>query len=210
MDRAERWRDDPMRIDLIIRICSASELEHRWFGRVRSIFIPYSVPDQLTVVQFITSQNQLITTRIVIRSLFWNTLCCPANRRRWINVGSTFNHAQQTRYIETMLFLSWASVEDAGPALKQHCFSVSCLMGVNPHDAIKHHFASLKNDLIYWNLVVLEKKIHGTVLKINSIFFYLSPTSSHFHPLQVENCGRMKMTAVNSGLKMLKRWDICI
>ena len=37
--------------------------------------------------------------------------------------------AQQTRRIETMLVLCWASVADGGPTLSQECFNVSCLLG---------------------------------------------------------------------------------
>ena len=55
-------------------------------------------------------------------------------------------------------------------------------------DASKHHFASLKNGLISWNLVVLEQINSWNCLKNNTIFFHLSPTSSHLYPLQVENC----------------------
>ena len=35
----------------------------------------------------------------------------------------------QIRNVETVLFQCWASVEDGGPTLKQHCFSVMCLLG---------------------------------------------------------------------------------
>ena len=35
---------------------------------------------------------------------------------------------------------------------------------LNPHDALKHHFASLKNDLISWNLVILERKLSWNCL----------------------------------------------
>ena len=60
---------------------------------------------------------------------------------------------------------------------------------LGPHDALKHHLVSLKNNLISWNLVVLERKFSWKCFKNNIIFFHLSPTLSHFHPLQVENCG---------------------
>ena len=46
-----------------------------------------------------------------------------------------------------------------------------------------------------------------------AIFFNVSPTSSHLHPLQVENCGSNsrlvvdEMTIVNSGLKGLVSID---
>ena len=36
--------------------------------------------------------------------------------------------------------------------------------------------------------MVLERKFSWKCLKNNSIFFHLSPTLSHFQPLQVENC----------------------
>ena len=37
----------------------------------------------------------------------------------------------------------------------------------------------------------MNDNFHGTALII-TIFFHLSPTSSHLHLLQVENCGRMR------------------
>ena len=36
--------------------------------------------------------------------------------------------------------------------------------------------------------MVLEQQFSWNCFKHNSIFFHLSPTSSHLHPLQVENC----------------------
>ena len=36
---------------------------------------------------------------------------------------------------------------------------------------LKHHFASLKNDLISWDLVVLERKLSWNCFENNSIFF---------------------------------------
>ena len=68
------------------------------------------------------------------------------------------------------------------------CCVTVCYNPLNPHDALKHHFKSLKNDLISWNLVVLGRKFSRNCFKNNSIFFHLPPTSSHLHPLQVENC----------------------
>ena len=56
---------------------------------------------------------------------------------------------------------------------------------LGPHDALKHHFTSLKTDLIF---------IQGFRMKIpmklvyQHIFCNCSPTSSHLHALQVENC----------------------
>ena len=59
---------------------------------------------------------------------------------------------------------------------------------LNPHNALKHHFTSLNTDLISRNLVISERKFSLNFFKNDSIFFHLSPTLSHFHPLQVENC----------------------
>ena len=36
--------------------------------------------------------------------------------------------------------------------------------------------------------MVLEQQFSWNCFKNNSIFLYLSPAASHFHPLQVENC----------------------
>ena len=37
--------------------------------------------------------------------------------------------AQQTRYLQPMLFYCWASVRDAGPTIKRHWLNISCLLG---------------------------------------------------------------------------------
>ena len=94
---------------------------------------------------------------------------------------------------------------------------------LSPHDALKHHFASLKNGLISWNLVVLEQAFSWNCFKNNSIFFHLSPTSSHFHPPQVENCdsnsrlvvdeddnGKLRLERVNGNIRSTfdKEWMI--
>ena len=78
---------------------------------------------------------------------------------------------------------------------------------LSPHDALKHHFASL----ISLKMVVLEQKFSWNCFKNNIIFFHLLPTSSHLHPLQVENCesnsrllvdeddnGKLRLETVNS------------
>ena len=59
---------------------------------------------------------------------------------------------------------------------------------IEPHDALKKHFASPKNDLIFYNLWVLERKCSWTCLLITLSFFHLPPTSSHLHPPEDENC----------------------
>ena len=62
-----------------------------------------------------------------------------------------------------------------------------CLNPLTPHDALKHHFTSLKTDLIFLQLGILEYIFHETVLPIHGNFRHFSPTSNHLHPLQVEN-----------------------
>ena len=59
----------------------------------------------------------------------------------WFNVvplsGTVTQHgtstgwapAQQTRHVEPMLVQCWLTVYDVGPALNQHWFNVSCLLG---------------------------------------------------------------------------------
>ena len=59
------------------------------------------------------------------------------HRRRWPNIyiGSmsactAWPAAQQTRGVEPVLVLCWASVADSGPELDQHWVNVSCLLRV--------------------------------------------------------------------------------
>ena len=39
------------------------------------------------------------------------------------------DYTRKTRHIETMLVKCWPTICDAGPALNQHFFNVSCLLG---------------------------------------------------------------------------------
>ena len=63
-----------------------------------------------------------------------------------------------------------------------------CSNPSNPHDESKHHFASLKNEINSPNRGVLEHKFAWNCLILTISFVHLSPTSSHIHSLQVENC----------------------
>ena len=54
--------------------------------------------------------------------------------------------------------------------------------------APKHHFASVKNDLISYTKGFYNENVHETASIITIYLFRLPPTSSHLHPLQVENC----------------------
>ena len=53
--------------------------------------------------------------------------------------------AQQTRDIHTMRFQCWASVEDVGPALKQHWANASCLLGGWTKQSESTHLKSARN-----------------------------------------------------------------
>ena len=60
---------------------------------------------------------------------------------------------------------------------------------LSPHDALKHHFTSLKTNLFIIQLRVLEWKFPWNCFSnYVATFFNISSTSSHLHPLQVENC----------------------
>ena len=57
-------------------------------------------------------------------------------------------------------------------------------------------------------MMVLKRTFSWKFLKNNSIFFHLSPTLSHFHSLQVENCGsnlRLVVDENDSGKFRLQR-----
>ena len=56
---------------------------------------------------------------------------------------------------------------------------------LNPHYA---SFCISEECLNFLHLDVLELNYQGTVWIITISFFHWSPTSSHLHPLQVENC----------------------
>ena len=45
--------------------------------------------------------------------------------------------------------------------------------------------------------MVFEQKFSWNCFENNSIFVYLSPTSSHFHPIQVEHCDSNSRLVVN-------------
>ena len=60
---------------------------------------------------------------------------------------------------------------------------------LNPHDALKHHFTYLETDFILLKLRGFGRKISMKLSPIQGDFIILfSSTSSHFNPLQVENC----------------------
>ena len=53
------------------------------------------------------------------------------------------------------------------------------------HDALKHHFTSLKSYLIFLQRMKMSMKL---VYQYMAIFINFSPTLNHLHPLQAENC----------------------
>ena len=70
-----------------------------------------------------------------------------------------------------------------------HNANVEFITPLNPHDAFKHHFTSLKIDLIFPQPGVIEQ-----ILPCNwftntlQFIFTFSLTSNHLHPLQVVDC----------------------
>ena len=79
---------------------------------------------------------------------------------------------------------------------------------LSPHDALKHHFTSLKTDLISLQLKDLTKHIYESCIPING---NVSPSLNQLHPLQGDlGLKWMKVTMVNSGLKGLRlpAWKI--
>ena len=58
----------------------------------------------------------------------------------------------------------------------------------SPHDALMHHFTSLKTALIFPQPRALEWIFPWNWFTNTSFFVTFSPTSNHLHPLQVENC----------------------
>ena len=66
-----------------------------------------------------------------------------------------------------------------------------CFNHLSPHDAIKHHFTSLKTGLIFLQQRVLERKFPRnwfTNTWLFSVLFHLHQYHCHLHPLQVDNC----------------------
>ena len=66
---------------------------------------------------------------------------------------------------------------------------ISSFNPLSPHAALKHHFTSLKTDLIFGQLKGFKTKISmKLVYQYVAIFFNFWTTSSYLRPLQVENC----------------------
>ena len=83
--------------------------------------------------------------------------------------------------------------------------------GLNTHDAFKQHFAFLKNEVIFWNLVVLEQtfsKITVHFFICNSLQIIFIHYKSRIASLQVENCdsnSRLVVDEDDNGNFRLKR-----
>ena len=69
---------------------------------------------------------------------------------------------------------------------------------LSPHDALKHHFTSLKTYLILLLLRGFKNKIF---MKLFYLYIAISsnfqPASSHLHPLQVKNCDKNSRLVVD-------------
>ena len=68
-----------------------------------------------------------ISTALVY-CLEFNVGALDTTVKKWVN--QTCPPPQHTRHFETMSALCWSTVCDAGPTLSQHCFNVSCLLGL--------------------------------------------------------------------------------
>ena len=77
------------------------------------------------------------------------------------------------------------------------CLTLTALVirSINPfnplyhHNALKHHFRFLKTRLNFPRTMDFKmKNFMKLVYQYMTIFFNFSSTSSHLHPLQVENC----------------------
>ena len=81
--------------------------------------------------------------------------------------------------------------------------------GLSPHDALKHHFTSLKTDLIFLQMRDFRRKISMKLFYLYmAIFKNCSATSNHLHPPQVENCDsnlRLVVEENNNGKFRLER-----
>ena len=61
---------------------------------------------------------------------------------------------------------------------------------LRPHDALNHHIIISEKRLDFPTTKGFSREIAMKLLyQFMAIFVNFSPTSSHFHPLQVENCG---------------------
>ena len=91
----------------------------------------------------------------------------------------------------------------SGASIMNQWFSyIKELNHLSPHDALKHHFTSLKTDLIFLHLGVFEWKFPWNWF-IDKWFFSLIR-----HPLQIifiHYKSRHAMTVVNSDLKVLNK-----
>ena len=68
-------------------------------------------------------------------------------------------------------------------------FSSAVFSPLSPRDPLKHHFTSLKTDLIFQQLGVFRSKISIKLVRQYMVIFFNFPLiSNHLHPLQVENC----------------------
>ena len=63
-----------------------------------------------------------------------------------------------------------------------------CLVGFRPSRCIEASFRMSEKRLNFLKSCGFRTKLSWNCFKNNSIFFHLSPTSTHSHPLQVENC----------------------
>ena len=106
-------------------------------------------------------------------------------------------------------------VSDAQLQVVEHCINWRQIVinPLSPHDALKHHFTSLKIDLIFQQPRVLERTFpKKLVCQYMTISLNFSLTSNHLHRLQVENCdsnSRLVVDEDDNGKFRLERVKWC-
>ena len=79
--------------------------------------------------------------------------------------------SQQTRYVEPMLFFSWASVADDGPTFKRHWLNVSCLLG--------HDISIFMHD-VFWVFSSKQDTLTQCCLKVGPLSATLAQHTNNF------------------------------
>ena len=112
-----------------------------------------------------------------------------------------------------------------------YVYKITMINPLSPHDVLKHHFTSLKTDLIFLQLRVLEWKFPWSCFSNMwqfSLIFHPPQVTSQLHSLQGENYDsnsrlvvdeddngkyrleRVKAADYRNGHKPLKRWNIFV
>ena len=123
--------------------------------------------------------------------------------------GSGANHYPRAPAQGELILASSAHDIESKQLLRLPVLDQLLINPLSPHDALKHHFTSLKTDLIFPQPRVLERKFPRNWFTNTWQFSWiLLPTSNHLHPLQVENCdsnSRLVVDGDDNGKLRLER-----